>query len=76
SATLLDAVRDELALRLPSVMLPQHLQLIDSFPRLANGKVDRKALQQLAATSADDEGMQPRDALEQLLVTRMAQLLG
>ena len=76
SATLLDAVRGELALRLPSVMLPQYLQLIDSFPRLANGKVDRKALQQLASTSADDEGMQPRDALEQLLVTRMAQLLG
>ncbi|MGF6130882.1 amino acid adenylation domain-containing protein [Pseudomonas frederiksbergensis] len=76
SATLLDAVRDELALRLPSVMLPQHLKLIERFPRLANGKVDRKALQQLAANSTDDEGQQPRDALEQLLVTRMAQLLG
>ena len=76
SATLLEAVRDELALRLPSVMLPQHLQFIERFPRLANGKVDRKALQQLASTSADDEGLQPRDALEQLLVTRMAQLLG
>ncbi|KOY00295.1 non-ribosomal peptide synthetase [Pseudomonas nunensis] len=76
SATMLDTVRDELALRLPSVMLPQHVQLIESFPRLANGKVDRKALQQLASTSADDAGLQPRDALEQLLVTRMSQLLG
>src|SRR5471032_345306 len=76
SATVLDEIRDELALRLPSVMLPQHLQWLDSFPRLANGKVDRKALQQLAAAKADDEGMAPRDALEQLLAARMAQLLG
>ena len=72
----LEAIRDELALRLPSVMLPQHLQFIDSFPRLANGKIDRRALQQLAAIPANDEGLAPRDALEQLLATRMAQLLG
>ncbi|MFJ7313615.1 amino acid adenylation domain-containing protein [Pseudomonas sp. NPDC098747] len=76
SAGLLDAARAELAARLPSVMVPQHLHLIERFPRLANGKIDRKSLQQLAGTAADDEYAAPRDALEQLLATRMAQLLG
>ncbi|EJL01625.1 non-ribosomal peptide synthetase [Pseudomonas fluorescens Q2-87] len=76
SAGLLDAARAELSARLPSVMLPQHLQLIEQFPRLANGKIDRKALQLLASATADDEDTAPRDALEQLLAARMAQLLG
>lgn len=76
TASLLDTARAELSARLPAVMVPQHLQLIERFPRLANGKIDRKALQQLATTAADDEGVAPRDALEQLLAVRMAQLLG
>ncbi|WP_053147490.1 amino acid adenylation domain-containing protein [Pseudomonas sp. Pf153] len=76
SAGLLDAVRAGLSARLPSVMVPAHLQLIEQFPRLANGKIDRKALQQLAGATANDEDAAPRDALEQLLATRMAQLLG
>lgn len=76
SADLLESLRSELTLRLPSVMVPQQMQLIDSFPRLANGKIDRKALQQRVAVSTDDAGAAPRDALEQLLAARMAQLLG
>lgn len=76
SAGLLDTARAELSARLPAVMVPQHWQLIERFPRLANGKIDRKALQQLAGAAADDEGIAPRDALEQLLAARMAQLLG
>ncbi|MDR6958680.1 amino acid adenylation domain-containing protein [Pseudomonas brassicacearum] len=76
SAGLLDAVRAELSARLPSVMVPQELQLIERFPRLANGKVDRKALQQWVGTAMADEDAAPRDALEQLLAARMAQLLG
>lgn len=76
SAGLLDAARAELSARLPSVMVPQRLQLIEQFPRLANGKIDRKALQQLADVAADDQDAAPRDALEQLLAARMAQLLG
>lgn len=71
----LDELRSALALRLPSVMLPQQIQAVERFPRLANGKIDRQALQQLGATSVDDAGLEPRDALEQLLAARMAQLL-
>ncbi|WP_339447685.1 non-ribosomal peptide synthetase [Pseudomonas sp. EA_5y_Pfl2_R50] len=76
TAGLLDAARTELSARLPAVMVPQHLQVIERFPRLANGKIDRKALQQLAGAASHDEGVAPRDALEQLLAARMAQLLG
>lgn len=77
SATgVLDAVRAGLSARLPSVMAPQHMQLIEAFPRLVNGKIDRKALQQLAGAATDDKDAAPRDALEQLLAARMAQLLG
>jgi amino acid adenylation domain-containing protein len=77
SATgVLDAARAGLSARLPSVMVPQHMQLIEAFPRLVNGKIDRKALQQLAGAATDDKDAAPRDALEQLLATRMAQLLG
>ena len=76
SPALLETVRGALAQRLPAVMLPQHVLFIEGFPRLANGKIDRKALQQLSASLADDVGQAPRDALEQLLSARMAQLLG
>ena len=76
SSALLEAVRSEMAQRLPAVMLPQHVQFIERFPRLANGKIDRKALQQLSTSLIDEECLAPRDALEQLLAARMAQLLG
>jgi amino acid adenylation domain-containing protein len=76
SSGVLDAARSELSARLPGVMVPQQLQLIERFPRLANGKIDRKALQQLAVAISDEEDAAPRDALEQLLAARMAQLLG
>jgi len=72
----LSAARAQLNARLPSVMVPQHWHLIERFPRLANGKIDRQALQQLAAATGDEEGVAPRDGLEQLLAARMAQLLG
>ncbi|ROO33587.1 non-ribosomal peptide synthetase [Pseudomonas sp. 7SR1] len=76
SVGLLDAARSGLSARLPSVMVPAHLQLIEQFPRLANGKIDRKALQQLAGAATNSQDAAPRDGLEQLLATRMAQLLG
>lgn len=40
-----------LAMQLPSYMAPQSVRVLDAFPLLPNGKVDRQALQALASTS-------------------------
>ena len=71
-----DSLREQLAQQLPAVMVPQQIRFIERLPRLANGKIDRKALQQLADQGVDDDYVAPRDALETLLAGRMAQLLG
>jgi acyl-CoA synthetase (AMP-forming)/AMP-acid ligase II len=39
-----DAVREQLKLSLPGVMVPRELHLLAEFPLNANGKTDRKAL--------------------------------
>lgn len=66
----------QLAQRLPAVMLPGRIQPLERMPRLANGKVDRQALQALQPTQSTQAYVAPRDALEQLIASRMAQLLG
>ncbi|WP_043711593.1 non-ribosomal peptide synthetase [Corallococcus macrosporus] len=38
------ALRQHLAAHLPAYMLPGHFVMLESFPRTANGKLDRKAL--------------------------------
>ncbi|KFE52183.1 non-ribosomal peptide synthetase [Pseudomonas syringae] len=66
----------QLTQRLPAVMLPGRIQPLERMPRLANGKVDRQALQALQPTQSTQAYVAPRDALEQLIASRMAQLLG
>lgn len=39
-----DALREQLKARLPQVMVPRDIHLLDDFPLNVNGKVDRKAL--------------------------------
>ncbi|MFH8409696.1 amino acid adenylation domain-containing protein [Streptomyces sp. NPDC018019] len=39
-----DALRTRLAERLPEYLVPRRVQLLDRFPQLANGKIDRAAL--------------------------------
>jgi acyl-coenzyme A synthetase/AMP-(fatty) acid ligase len=43
-------IRRELALRVPSYMLPAHVVILPEMPRTANGKPDRQALATRAAT--------------------------
>jgi acyl-CoA synthetase (AMP-forming)/AMP-acid ligase II len=43
------AIRRELALRVPSFMLPAHIVILPAMPRTANGKPDRRALATRAA---------------------------
>jgi amino acid adenylation domain-containing protein len=59
----LDEIRGELAKRLPSVMVPRRLEVVESLPLNANGKVDRKALlERLKTTQADQApGAMARD---------------
>ncbi|OCR27085.1 hypothetical protein AFK24_00015 [Pseudomonas syringae] len=71
-----EALKAELALRLPAVMVPGRMQLLERMPRLGNGKVDRQALSRCEASEPAHAYLAPRDALEQLLASRMAQLLG
>lgn len=70
-------LRTQLAARLPAAMVPAQLRRLDSLPRLANGKLDRRALAQLPAQAGQGEALdEPQDALQRLLAQRMAQLLG
>ncbi|WP_426111691.1 non-ribosomal peptide synthetase [Pseudomonas sp. DSP3-2-2] len=71
-----ETLKAELALRLPAVMVPGRMQLLERMPRLGNGKVDRQALSRLEISEPAHAYLAPRDALEQLLASRMAQLLG
>ncbi|MET0266307.1 MAG: amino acid adenylation domain-containing protein [Duganella sp.] len=70
-------LREHLAAQLPAHMLPGRYTLVDTLPRLANGKIDRAAL---AAALPLQQGRQkvavaPRDALEFVLAGCMAELL-
>lgn len=61
-------VRLALAQRLPHFMLPKHIVLLDSFPLLANGKLDRAALPDPLDDERDlKEIIPPRDDIEALI---------
>jgi amino acid adenylation domain-containing protein len=55
-----ESLRGPLADRLPAVMVPSRIQVLDSFPRNANGKVDRARL----ATSPVPAAAGPADAAD------------
>ncbi|MEV6163999.1 amino acid adenylation domain-containing protein [Streptomyces sp. NPDC052052] len=70
-------VRAHLAQRLPDSHLPSVIHVLDAFPLLPNGKVDRAALptaDEIAAAQA--EFVAPRDAAEELVAGVWAELLG
>jgi amino acid adenylation domain-containing protein len=71
----LSAIKAWLQALLPAHMTPSRLEVVDVFPRLANGKVDRQALQRLAQQSLIDAKGFPEDALECVIARNMAVLL-
>lgn len=80
AAQALDAARAALAAALPAVMQPSRWLALPAFPRLGNGKVDRKALLGLLEQDVHGEvgaaGDEARaDPLQTLLLEQMAQLL-
>jgi amino acid adenylation domain-containing protein len=63
--------------KLPTYMVPAAFVFVESFPLTPNGKVDRRALANLhgAASGLAAADQAPRDATEELLAGRWAQLL-
>ncbi|HZF89913.1 non-ribosomal peptide synthetase [Streptomyces sp.] len=72
-------LRAHLAERLPAYMIPAELQVVDTIPLTANGKVDRGRLAGLACVAAADaagrEGAAPADELERVLAGLWSQVL-
>ncbi|MGM3183148.1 non-ribosomal peptide synthetase [Dickeya oryzae] len=64
-----DSLRDWLSAYLPVAWIPTHLHILDLFPRLPNGKVDRKALQDMYPLSVSRivSGAAPQGQREQTL---------
>lgn len=76
-----DALRDDdlltaLASKLPDYMIPSRLHRVETFPRLANGKIDRGKLEKLGDDAPPRAITEPRDNLERLLVEIWENLLG
>ncbi|GHH43082.1 non-ribosomal peptide synthetase [Lentzea cavernae] len=69
-------VRDFLARRLPSHMVPASVTALDRLPLTDGGKVDRAALPAPAASEPAPEDDAPRDHTEQLLAGIWADVLG
>jgi amino acid adenylation domain-containing protein len=71
------ALRERLGALLPAHMVPSRCIEVAAFPRLANGKVDRLALARTAPRLEEAKPVQsPGDALQHLLASGMAELLG
>ena len=70
-----DALRQALRGRLPGYMIPQHIEVLASLPRLPNGKIDRQALPRPHETRPA-RGDEPRGAAERLLAGIWCEQLG
>lgn len=73
-----DELRRFLAQKLPTAMVPATVTLLEALPYTRNGKVDRLALTELAATTRPESVrfVTPRTPLEQVIARLYAQLVG
>ncbi len=71
-------LREYLSERLPYYMLPSGLVTLDSFPLTSNGKINRKALPELAASASriSSNYQTPRNAVEETLTRIWSDALG
>jgi amino acid adenylation domain-containing protein len=72
-----EVLRVHLARKLPSYMIPAEFVWLPELPMTSNGKVDRKALamEGVGSLSRPADGSVPRNELEAVLVTIVAELL-
>lgn len=70
------SLRSALKARLPAYMIPNRIEVIARVPRLLSGKIDRKALRQLALSTVVDRTAsdEPQNPAEQVLFDILAQL--
>ncbi|HSK80240.1 MAG TPA: non-ribosomal peptide synthase/polyketide synthase [Thermoanaerobaculia bacterium] len=71
-----EALRADLAERLPATLVPGAFVVLDAFPLTPNGKVDRRALPAPEPEERTAEGLAPRTPAEELLAGVWAGLLG
>jgi acyl-coenzyme A synthetase/AMP-(fatty) acid ligase/thioesterase domain-containing protein/acyl carrier protein len=70
-------LREQLAERLASALLPDRVEVLESFPQLASGKIDRQALPAPSARRAPARtGLAPSLPLERELAAIWAEVLG
>lgn len=71
---------EHVAALLPGHMVPDELDLLDALPRSANGKLDRAALAERAATTAvagaDGDFVAPADEIEERIAQLWQEMLG
>jgi natural product biosynthesis luciferase-like monooxygenase protein/amino acid adenylation domain-containing protein len=73
---LLQRLREKLAERLPSYMVPGTLVVLDDFPLLRNGKVNRRALPKVQLVQEETPLDEPRTQAERILCQIWGELLG
>ncbi|MBN1866412.1 amino acid adenylation domain-containing protein [Candidatus Sumerlaeota bacterium] len=71
-------IRAHLRDTLPAYMVPAALVLLDAFPLMPNGKVDRKSLPAADGAEADqaEEYVAPRTPIEELVASTWGEVLG
>ncbi|WPB88492.1 amino acid adenylation domain-containing protein [Streptomyces malaysiensis] len=74
-SAVVDAIRESLAARLPSHMVPS-VAVLERLPLTVNGKVDRAALPEPDHASGAGAGRTPATAREELVCSAFAQVLG
>ena len=72
----LETLKSFLLESLPYFMIPQSLMQLDVLPLTANGKVDKKALPEIAGGDADVEYVAPRNEMEKELCDLWQDILG
>ncbi|MFE9002125.1 non-ribosomal peptide synthase/polyketide synthase [Streptomyces sp. NPDC007875] len=70
------ALRAHLAASVPEYMVPSALVALDALPMTPNGKLDRRALPEPAATAQGAQGGAPRSPREEIMCGLFAQTLG
>jgi amino acid adenylation domain-containing protein len=71
-----DALQEFLGARLPEYMVPASIVVLESLPRMPNGKVDRGALPDPDGSAAREDYVAPRNRVEAALARMWEDLVG